>query len=208
MSLLRGEADRDRAAAAVAETHGWTLTGASDAHEQIDGWPVTVGRDRRSHRTLTGSHRGGEVLTFDLTYRLTDRLVERLLLPRQKWTIAALTNPYAVSLPPLLVAPQGPLGRLATRAVDLDIELESDEFNQTFLVGSPDRRFASDFLTPEVMELLLRWPELAWRTVGDRLVAFRQGWGAVGDVVLVLDLAADIMAEVPEFVWAGREGSS
>jgi hypothetical protein len=57
--------------------------------------------------------------------------------------------------PVLRIVPERFFDRAVQRLGQVGIDLESEEFNRTFVVRCQDRRFATDLLSPEMMELLL-----------------------------------------------------
>jgi hypothetical protein len=111
-----------------------------------------------------------------------------------------------VVMPALSVAPEGMISRLIGRLTNSDIELESEEFNRAFRVTSPNRRFASDVLHPRMMQLLLQWPELAWRFDADSLLAVRPGSHDVQEIDAKLAALDTILDNVPDFVWQEVRG--
>lgn len=82
-----------------------------------------------------------------------------------------------------------------------DIDFESEEFNRTFVVRADDRRFASAFIDPQMMEILLKTGgEVALETKGRFLLL----WSDPLDPDVMprfLNLAEDVLAHVPPAVW-------
>jgi hypothetical protein len=103
--------------------------------------------------------------------------------------------------PGLRVTREGLVDKAVHALGSQEIDLESEEFNRTFAVRSADRRFASAFLDPQMMELLLRTGgEVALETMGRFLLL----WTAPMDPPVVprfLRLTEDVMAHVPPAVW-------
>jgi hypothetical protein len=109
-------------------------------------------------------------------------------------------------MPALAVTPEGLVSRFFGRLTNSDIELESEDFNRAFTVTCPNRRFASDVLHPRMMELLLQWPELAWRFDADSVLAIRSGSHDVHEVEAKLAALDAILDAVPDFVWREVRG--
>lgn len=57
--------------------------------------------------------------------------------------------------PQIAILPERPLDRALQAVADVSVDVESEEFNRTFVVRCADRKFATDLLSPEMMELLL-----------------------------------------------------
>jgi hypothetical protein len=69
--------------------------------------------------------------------------------------------------PEIAILPARPLDRALAAVADVSVDVESEEFNRTFVVRCADRKFATDLLAPEMMELLLSTRgELAFETRG------------------------------------------
>ncbi|MCP5029880.1 MAG: DUF3137 domain-containing protein [Actinomycetia bacterium] len=58
--------------------------------------------------------------------------------------------------PHLRIRPEGRFDKVLAGLGLRDIEFESDEFNRLFHVSSDDARFASDFIDPQIMDLLIQ----------------------------------------------------
>ena len=109
-------------------------------------------------------------------------------------------------MPALEVTPEGLVQRFFGRLTNSDIELESEDFNRAFTVTCPNRRFASDVLHPRMMELLLQWPELAWRFDADSLLAIRPGKHDITEIEAKLAALDAILDNIPDFVWREVRG--
>jgi hypothetical protein len=57
-----------------------------------------------------------------------------------------------------------------------------------------------------MMELLLQWPELAWRFDADSLLAIRAGRHGVAEVDAKLAALDAILDTIPDFVWREVRG--
>ncbi|MEI8407177.1 MULTISPECIES: hypothetical protein [unclassified Kribbella] len=82
----------------------------------------------------------------------------------------------------------------------LDLELESPEFNRLFRVDCIDDRYASAVLHPRMMEWMLAHPGLEWRIDQQSLVT----WAHVPWTVELVDLAfaelVGVLERIPPFV--------
>lgn len=121
-----------------------------------------------------------------------------------------LVNRFVVALstpaprPTLEVGREG-LGRKLLGFVGVrDLQLESEEFNKTFLIRTEDDKFAYDVLHPRMMEWMLS-DERALRTSfrferGDLLTWDREKID-LPKVQWMLDYLCDVLDRVPGFVW-------
>jgi hypothetical protein len=99
-----------------------------------------------------------------------------------------------IELPPLAVLKKNPL--IPSQ------EFESEAFNRAFTVECSDPRFASAFLTPRVMQLLLDdYSYLEWRIEGSRMIAWGLGLWTVPTINDTTYAFERILALVPEFVF-------
>lgn len=75
-----------------------------------------------------------------------------------------------------------------------------------FMLG--DRKFASDVLSPQLMELLQGWPKLAWRFDGGCLLLIRDKHHDIAEIESKLPVMDTILDQVPAFVWQQWTGQS
>ena len=73
--------------------------------------------------------------------------------------------------PRLVISPQGAVRRTVNNITGNDIKFESDHFNRAYQVTSEDRGFAHLFITPDIIDLLLRSDgEIGLETMGDSIL--------------------------------------
>jgi hypothetical protein len=196
--------------AAFAASRGWTFTESDDSLlERFEGEPFGVGQDREAVNVLRGTAQGRPMVVFDYSYVTTSTSTDangntRTERHTHPFSVVAV-NSGAV-MPALSVTPEGMFSRFLGRLTNSDIELESEDFNRAFRVTCPNRRFASDVLHPRMMELVLQWPELAWRFDADSLLAIRSGNHTVAEIDAKLAALDAILDNVPEFVWKEVRG--
>lgn len=83
-----------------------------------------------------------------------------------------------------------------------DIDLESEEFNRTFVVQCEDRKFATDLLAPEMMELLLATRGLVdLETKGRWMLLTTSRLDEPSEMVGLLNLADAILEKIPPVIW-------
>lgn len=69
-----------------------------------------------------------------------------------------------------------------------------------------DRKFASDVLHPQMMQMLLQWPALGWRLEGDSMLVVRSGHHQPSEVDATLAVTDAIIDQIPEHVWRTLKG--
>ncbi len=106
-------------------------------------------------------------------------------------------------LPSLEVRPEG----LAARSLphinqtDTVVELESSDFNNKFRVAASPPKFASDILTPLLMEYLLTAPKVFWRIWGNDLLGWTPGPISSGQTLQILSVLTQVQRHIPTFIW-------
>lgn len=83
-----------------------------------------------------------------------------------------------------------------------DIELESEEFNRTYVVQCADPKFATDLLDPQVMEFILGTKGLVdFQTKGRFVLATTSQLESAEAMVGLLGVIEGFVALVPPLVW-------
>ncbi|HEX6151608.1 DUF3137 domain-containing protein [Nocardioides sp.] len=195
--------------AALAYARGWTYTERDDRwHDRFQGSPFGLGHTRRSTNVLQGSYDGRPFVAFDFVYHTTQvQTTGKTTTTRQvphHFGIVALD--MGTAFPPLEVTPEGFVGRFIGRLTDSDIELESEAFNRAFTVTCPDRKFASDVLHPRMMEVLLQYPESAFRFERTWILDVESGTVPLESIVPRLQRVDTVVDQIPEFVWREVRG--
>ena len=196
--------------AAYAASRGWTYTEQDPSLlDRFEGAPFGTGQDREAFNVMRGTAHDRPMVVFDYRYVTTHTSTDAQGHSKTERT----THPFSVIavntgavMPALAVTPEGLVSRFFGRLTNSDIELESEDFNRAFTVTCPNRRFASDVLHPRMMELLLQWPELAWRFDADSVLAIRSGAHDVQEVEAKLAALDAILDAVPDFVWREVRG--
>jgi hypothetical protein len=186
-----------------AQGRGWRLTPSDDAlPERWTEPPFGLGDHRRATNVLTGADPAGRPLVaFDYSYQThsTDSKGNTTT-QTHRFAVCALQLP--AYLPRLTVTTENVLTRLGNAVgVTSDIELESEDFNRAFRVHSADPKFASDVLSPRVMETLLARRHLSWRIDGADIICWEDGRLSPAGVLEAASLLGVVVAGVPSFVW-------
>ena len=201
---------RREAFAALAARQGWTYAARDDRWaDEFEGAPFGRGHDRRAGNVLTGTDDKRTFVAFDFTYHTT----ETSTTAQGTTTSREVSHDFSVvavdagaPFPALEVTPEGFVKRFVGRLTGHDSELESEDFNRTFTVTCPDRKFASDVLHPRMMEYLLGHPDVAFQFQGHWLLAVRNGRLPVTEVRARLDELDTVLDQVPDFVWRDAKG--
>ena len=158
---------------------------------------------------LTGTFDGRPFVSLDYVYYTTETSTDS----EGRTTRREVSHLYGVTgldvgtaLPPLEVTPEGMIGRFIGRLTNRDIELESEDFNRAFTVTCPDRKFASDVLHPRAMELLMQWPDAAFRFDRSWILDCEAGQVALEQIEPRLTRVDAIVDQIPEFVWKELRG--
>ena len=196
--------------AALAAQRGWTYVERDDRWVQaFEGSPFGLGHNRQAKNVLTGTFDGRPFVSLDYVYHTTETSTDS----EGRTTRREVSHLYGVTgldvgtaLPPLEVTPEGMIGRFIGRLTNRDIELESEDFNRAFTVTCPDRKFASDVLHPRAMELLMQWPDSAFRFDRSWILDCEAGQVALEQIEPRLTRVDAIVDQIPEFVWKELRG--
>lgn len=198
---------RRRAFAAYAASRGWTYVAEDPSLvHRFEGAPFGRGFGRRATNVLLGQHDGRAMVAFD--YEYSQRTGSGKNRRTSTYHFSVVATHLGVTVPELSVTPESVVARFFGRVFDSDVQLDSEQFNRAFTIGAEDRKFAYDVLHPQMMEMLLTRPDLAWRTEADSLVMVSSGTHSpalVEDRLAAMDAIAD---QVPEFVWRQLRGQA
>ncbi|MEU6247391.1 hypothetical protein [Glycomyces sp. NPDC047010] len=166
---------------------------------RLSQWPPFSGTlsERFTHVTR-GYYRGKPLLCY--TFRYTT-VVDVFVRDRQTERVVSLVAVgVRGSFPVLDVAPLGTQAWLLSKRV----EFEHQAFNDRYVVGSPDPRFAYDVIHPRLMEWLMadaRALTTGWRLEGPWIMACSEGPLRVAEVPVRADFLHDVIAYMPGHVW-------
>ncbi len=181
-----------------AERHGWKYTGhAPGITTRLNGFPFGVGTHRHVDDCITGRYGGFDCshFTYRFEYRMgQDRAAEQVF----TMTVATLEVP----VDRLDLVPEDGASRIMSAITGTDIDLESAEFNRSWRLMSPNKRFAVDVVDPRMMEHLLRYrlPGVAVRIESSYVIAWSAGYGMLEDIVARLNLVTGIASRMPAHV--------
>src|SRR5580658_3495703 len=111
------------------------------------------GDNRYCYNVLSGTYQGDDVLAFDYHYQVTthDKNGSHTTHYRFSFFILQMTTTF----PDLTIRRENFFLKIAEVFGYQDIKFESAEFSKTFLVRSPDKKFAYDVCNAKMMEYLL-----------------------------------------------------
>jgi hypothetical protein len=200
------EKARKAALAAYASGHGFQLTDRDDS--LINRWgesahPFDDGFDKRCENIMRGLWDGRPATLFDYTYHTWETSTDskgNTTRHKESHHVAITAVETERPYPALSVRPEGFLGRAWGRLTNSDIQLEWEDFNRAFTVNCPDRRFASDVLTPQMMETLMQDRDLAWQIVGPDIMTMRSGRHDPAELEATMASLDRILDRVPDHV--------
>lgn len=196
---------RREAMAAYAASRGWRYEVEQPLLvDRFTGPPFGLGFGRRAHNVLYGSHDGRDLVSFDYEYKTQTSNGKQTTTQVHRFSVLGLS--MGVYMPPLSVDPENFLDRFVGRLTGNDIDLESEEFNRSFTVSSPDRKFAFDVLHPQMMEFLLQHRQVGWRFEQDSMLMISRGQRTPAQIDATLQVMDGITDRVPEFVWLRLKG--
>jgi hypothetical protein len=198
-------AKRREAMATYAVSRGWRYEAEQPLLvDRFDGPPFGLGHGRSATNAVYGRHDGRDFVSFDYEYKTTSGSGKDRRTTTHSFSVVALS--LGASLPSLRVDPENFIERVVGRITNSDIELELEDFNRAFTVSCPDRKFASDVLHPQMMELLLQHQDVGWRFERDSMLMVSDIQRSVAQIDATLALMDEIIDRIPDFVWRQVRG--
>ena len=196
---------RREAMAAYAAGRGWRFEADQPLLvDRFTGPPFGLGFGQRAYNVLYGTHDGRDLVSFDYEYKTQTSNGKQTTTHVHRFSVLGLS--MGIFMPPLSVDPENFLDRFVGRLTGNDIDLESEEFNRSFTVSCPDRKFASDVLHPQMMEYLLEHRQVGWRFEQDSMLMVAQGQRTPAQIDATIQVMDGITDRVPEFVWLRLKG--
>jgi Protein of unknown function (DUF2510) len=176
--------------ATTAQARGWTYEEQSQA--QIDVGEIFGESNRGAYgHVVTGTAATTPFVAFDYGS------------PQQNGVHGFVLAKLPKFLPVLEVRPAGSVQR-AVRGMEYGLPLvrfESADFNARFSVQASNAKFASDLMTPQLMEALMAAPPLTWRIMDACLVSWSDSPLTATQIVSTVPTLRLIHDAIPAFVW-------
>lgn len=188
---------------AFAAQRGWQYRERDDnlAGRYI-GTPFGQGFGQEAKHVLAGPHRGRAMVGFEYIYKVREGSGKNKRTVTYRHTVVAVST--AAARPTLELSREG-LGRRLLGLIGVrDLQLESEEFNKTFLISTDNDRFAYDILHPRMMEWMLddgRAKTMPFRFERADLLTWCTGKVDLNTVVWQLEYLCDVLDRTPAFVW-------
>lgn len=173
-----------------------TELGRSFRYLQQVGTAGGTARGWAARDIVNGTRRGRAILLLTVSFRDPEKKSDRHL------SVAA-AQAADHPLPDLRIRPEGSRTRLGNLFRNEDIDLDSIEFSRAFELASPDRRFATEFCSPAVIDFLLQHRSIEVETYGQWLLTASEGPSEPTAVDLRLDLVLDLLDLIPAHVLEG-----
>lgn len=190
---------------ATAAQRGWRYTESDDRWvDRFEHAPFGTGMRRRAENILEGTSNGRGLVAFDYSYQTESTSTDA----QGHTTTHTTTHNFSVlalnlgaDLPALSVGPEGFFARMVDAVTNADIDFESEDFNRSFRVTCPDRKFASDVINPQMMEFLMPHRKIAWNIQHRYLVTISSGSASMEQIDQKLAFVNGIADRIPKFVW-------
>lgn len=124
---------------------------------------MRAGRDRYAFNLLSGNYQDHDVILFDYHYKTGSGKNTH----HHYLSFFILRLP--ISVPELVIGPEGFFSKIAQAVGYDDIDFESHEFSRKFCVRSRDKKFAYDVCNAQMIEFLLANADLTMEMERDSL---------------------------------------
>ena len=130
---------------------------------------MRAGRNRYAFNILSGNYQGHEVILFDYHYKTGSGK------NTHHHYLSFFILHLPISVPELVIGPEGFFSKIAQAVGYDDIDFESHEFSRKFCVRSRDKKFAYDICNAKMIEFLLSNADLTMEMELDSLaISFRR----------------------------------
>lgn len=192
-------AERRAALAGYASQREWEYRQSDDSLvHRFAGAPFDRGYSRSATNVFLGRHDGRPFVAFDYGYVTSSGTGNDRSTRHHQYSVVALN--LGLTTPGMAVGPTGTFGKLVNAVTGRDVQIGNPLFDQGFTVTSPSPQFAVDVLHPDVVDVLLHHPELAWRLEGDSMLVIRSGQHTAQEIEAKLHFMDAVLDRIPEHV--------
>lgn len=192
---------RQRAMAPTAAGAGLTYSRGDTLGCLNVAFPLFMAGDGRNVDNVMWRGDGDGVRVFDYGYYNERRDTETDKIARSWKYFSCAMARHDGYWPTIRITRERGLDRLAQKLGLADIELESEEFNKTFVIQCEDARFATDLLDPQMMDFLLTTQGLVdIETKGRWALLTTRRVDAPSEMVGLLRIAEAFVERVPSVV--------
>jgi hypothetical protein len=160
---------------------------------------LAQGDNRYAMNVLSGAYQQYEVLAFDYHYETYYYDKNGRHTEHHWFSFFILTLP--VSFPDLTIRRENFFTKVAEVFGYQDIKFESAEFSKTFLVRSPDKKFAYDVCNAQMMEYLLANRDLSIEFENEVIALVCGSRLSVEQFELDLQRLVEIRSRLPEYLF-------
>jgi hypothetical protein len=194
--------ERLKAMAPTAAKHGLDYSPADRFGSTQIAFPLFRAGDGRrvEHVMWRDGANGLPVRVFEYSYYDEHRDNDGKLIQRWQHFTCAMARHNGL-WPMIRIGRERALHKVAQRLGLPDIELESEEFNRAFVIQCADRRFATDLLDPQMMELLLTSQALVDFETKGRWLLLTTKRLHPRDMPGLLGLADEFVQRIPPLIW-------
>jgi hypothetical protein len=160
---------------------------------------LDLGDNRYATNVLSGTYQQNEVLAFDYHYETYTHDKNGTQTHHHWFSFFILTLP--ADFPDLTIRRENLFTKVAEVFGYQDIKFESAEFSKTFLVRSPDKKFAYDVCNVKMMEYLLANRDLSIEFENEVIALVCGTRLAVEQFELNLQRLIEIRARLPEYLF-------
>jgi hypothetical protein len=157
------------------------------------------GDNRYATNVLSGTYRQNQVLAFDYHYETYTHDKNGTHTEHHWFSFFILTLPTV--FPDLTIRRENFFTKVAEAFGYQDIKFESAEFSKTFLVRSPDKKFAYDVCNARMMEYLLANRDLSIEFENEVIALVCNTRLAVEQFELNLQRLIEIRSRLPEYLF-------
>lgn len=162
------------------------------------GAPFDRGYSRSANNVFLGRHDGRDFVAFDYEYVTSSGSGKNRSSEHHHYSVVAMN--LGLATPGMAVGPTGTFGKLINAVTGRDVQIGNPAFDEVFTVTSPSPEFAVDVLSPDVVQVLMHHPDLAWRLEGESMLVIRGGQHSPQEIEAKLHFMDAVLDRIPEHV--------